>query len=138
MKLTRIAIALGVVLSFLVVGVQPAHAAPMSEPYSAVGTMWRCHNVEMWAYGGYFVSNSNRISTAPTALYHGNDGKDYVLTGSATTTAHFNGIYYKGKYTYNWVFTDAAGNYFGSYEGTNSLDIWGHVYGPLQGTCALP
>ena len=76
--------------------------------------------------------------TAPTVTMRGPDGTLYTLVGAWSITSRFNGVYYSGKYTYDMTFTAPNGAVWGTYKGTNSLDIYGRPYGALQGTCANP
>lgn len=116
-----------------------AQAAPSPAPYP-VGTsmLIRCHGLDLWSVSGYLQSSGTKTKTAPTVTMKGPDGTLYTLVGSWSISSRFNGVYYSGKYTYDMTFTAPNGSVWGTYKGTNSLDIYGRPYGALQGTCANP
>ncbi len=116
-----------------------AEAATTSGPYPiGTSTLIRCHGQDLWSVAGYLETSGTKTKTAPTVTMRGPDGTLYTLVGAWSITSRFNGVYFSGKYTYDMTFTAPNGSVWGTYKGTNSLDIYGRPYGALQGTCANP
>lgn len=116
-----------------------AQAAPSPAPYP-VGTsmLIRCHGLDLWSVSGYLQSSGTKTKTAPTVTMKGPDGTLYALVGSWSISSRFNGVYYSGKYTYDETLTAPDGSVWGTWKGTQLLDMWGRPYGPKYGTCNNP
>ena len=86
----------------------------------------------------YLQSSGTKTKTAPTVTMKGPDATLYALVGSWSISSRFNGVYYSGKYTYDETLTAPDGSVWGTWKGTQLLDMWGRPYGPKYGTCNNP
>ncbi len=131
-----------------VIALAGANAATTTGTSSAVGTYEQCHWQTLTGIAGGYISSTNRTggitkahvssksATNPTATFQAPDGTAYVLTGNSSYTASFNGVYWTGKYTYDYKYTAPDGSVWGTWKGSMGLDICGRPYGARTETCA--
>ena len=116
-----------------------AAAAPSPGPYPVSPFFsTQCHGLALWAVSGFMETSGSKSKTAPTVVMRAPDGTLYTLVGNWSSTSRFNGVYYSGRYTYDETYYAPDGSVWGTWKGTQLLNIYGVPYGPKYGTCNNP
>lgn len=116
-----------------------AEAAPAPGPYPAAPFFsTQCHGLSLWGVSGFLETSGSKTKTAPSVVMRAPDGTLYTLVGNRSSSSRFNGVYYSGRYTYDETYYAPDGSVWGTFKGTQLLNMYGIPYGPKFGTCNNP